>query len=203
MPFEQDLAAGIAGEIRNRVTIFMSTQDEAGDIYPRIEFAQDDFGNSIDPIRLDPGGMGGGLRTDQTVYEGDVLTFTLRGSDPQNRDLEWRVIADKTQSVVITSNGGTATLRFKLDASHVREELTVGVFMKAMGTPYHRSKLGDHRVFWYYRCRPAHPPPKRANKRYCANSSAARGIMGATLQIPVLVQHRTRADGPSASPGST
>ena len=138
----------------------MSTQDEAGDIYPRIEFAQDNFGNSIDPIRLDPGGMGGGLRTDQTVYEGDVLTFTLRGSDPQNRDLEWRVIPDKTQSVVITSNGDKATLRFKLDASHVREELTVGVFMKAMGTPYHRSKLGDHRVFWYYRCRPRASAPE-------------------------------------------
>ena len=38
------------------VTIFMSTQDEVGDIYPRIEFAQDNFGHSIDHLTVEPGG---------------------------------------------------------------------------------------------------------------------------------------------------
>jgi hypothetical protein len=70
------------------VTIFMSTQDEAGDIYPRIEFAQDNFGHSIDPFIVEPDGRGGFAHTGQIVSEGDVLTFTLRGSDPQNRDDE-------------------------------------------------------------------------------------------------------------------
>ncbi len=160
VPFEQDLAAGIAGDIRNRVTIFMSTQDEAGDIYPRIEFAQDNFGNSIDPISLESGGMGGGFRTGQIVYEGDVLTFTLRGSDPQNRDLEWQIHSNMTEPAVITSDGGTATLRLELRDVHVTEELIVGVFMKAVGTPYHRSGTNDHRVFWYYKCRPRASVPQ-------------------------------------------
>lgn len=37
LPFEQDLLAGISGQIRNQVILYMSTQDAAGDIYPRIE----------------------------------------------------------------------------------------------------------------------------------------------------------------------
>ena len=41
LPFERDLLSGIAGQIRNQVTIYMSTQDEAGDIYPRIESVTD------------------------------------------------------------------------------------------------------------------------------------------------------------------
>jgi hypothetical protein len=159
VPFERDLAAGIAGEIRNRVTIFMSTNDPAGDIYPRIEFAQDNFGNSIDPIGLESAGMGGNSRTGQVVYERDVLTFTLRGSDPQNRDLEWQIHSNRTEPAVITSDGGTATLRLELSAIHVTEELVVGVFMKATGTPYHRSGTNDHRVFWYYKCRPRESNP--------------------------------------------
>jgi hypothetical protein len=163
VPFEQDLAAGIAGEIRNRVTIFMSTNDPAGDIYPRIEFAQDNFGHSIDPIRVEPSGIGGHLETGQVVYEGDVLTFTLRGSDPQNRDLEWQIHSSGTEPAMITSDGATATLRLDLRDMHVTEELIVGVYMKAIGTPYHRSGTNDYRVFWYYKCRPRASVPQTGN----------------------------------------
>jgi hypothetical protein len=130
----------------------MSTNDPAGD--PRIEFAQDNFGNSVDPLNLDESGIGEHVMTDQIVYEGDVLTFTMRGSDPQNRDLEWQIHSNRTEPPVVTPDGATATLRLELLDMHVTEQLIVGVYMKAIGTPYHRSGTNDHRVFWYYKCRP-------------------------------------------------
>lgn len=46
--FEEDLVSGIAGQIRNQVTIYMSAQDPAGDIYPRIESVMDSFGRRIE-----------------------------------------------------------------------------------------------------------------------------------------------------------
>lgn len=35
LAFEEALLSGIAGQIRNQVTIFMSIQDPSGDYYPR------------------------------------------------------------------------------------------------------------------------------------------------------------------------
>ncbi len=39
LPFEEDLISGIAGRIRNRVTIYLSDQDPDGNYYSRIERA--------------------------------------------------------------------------------------------------------------------------------------------------------------------
>ncbi len=47
LPFEQDRLSGIAGQIRNQVTIFMSAHDPTWDIYPRIESVTDQFGRRI------------------------------------------------------------------------------------------------------------------------------------------------------------
>jgi hypothetical protein len=44
--FEKELYSGIAGQIRNQVTIYMTTQDPAGDHYPRIESVIDSYGNT-------------------------------------------------------------------------------------------------------------------------------------------------------------
>ncbi|MFE5338885.1 hypothetical protein ACFQ80_01570 [Isoptericola sp. NPDC056578] len=53
LPFEKDLLAGIAGDIENRVTIYMSSKDPAGDIYPRITAVMDSFGHQP-PRRASP-----------------------------------------------------------------------------------------------------------------------------------------------------
>lgn len=53
VPYEEDLLAGIAGQIRNQVTIFMSAQDRAGDIYPRIESVTDSIGQRIESSTVD------------------------------------------------------------------------------------------------------------------------------------------------------
>jgi hypothetical protein len=37
LSFEADLLSGIAGEVGNRVTIYMTTQDPSGEHYPRID----------------------------------------------------------------------------------------------------------------------------------------------------------------------
>ncbi|QNJ91358.1 hypothetical protein HZU40_24600 [Mycolicibacterium fluoranthenivorans] len=157
VPFEEDLVAGIAGEIRNRVTIFMSTKDPVGDIYPRIEFAQDSFGFSVDPIKATDV-VGGSVRPDLTLHPGDIVTFTCRGTDPQGRPMRWQIDGSPPFAhrvvPVIAEGGETVQLKLQLVDSDVSETITVGIFMWAEGTPYHRSQHGDHRVFFYYRCRP-------------------------------------------------
>lgn len=87
LAFEQDLMSGIAGQIRNQVTLFMSDQDDAGEIYPRIESISDSFGRRIESSVVD-GEIAGSVTTrDVIVRPGDVVTFTCVGVDPQGRDL--------------------------------------------------------------------------------------------------------------------
>ena len=46
VPFERALAEGMAGEIRNKVTIYRSALDPADRHFPRIEYVRDSFGNT-------------------------------------------------------------------------------------------------------------------------------------------------------------
>jgi hypothetical protein len=81
LPFEDDLLAGIAGEMRNRVARYTSEQDPGGQFFARIEFAMDSLGHEASPLR----GAAGSLMavTDATVYVGDQIRFTCRATDPQ------------------------------------------------------------------------------------------------------------------------
>lgn len=153
VPFERDLVAGIAGEIRNRVTIFMSTTDPAGDIYPRVEFIQDNFGNyppDLDPNRTTLDTV---CSTDLVVHEGDILTVTCRGSDPQQRDLLWTIVGSGMPAVK-SADGETIEMSYKLVEKDVRETYGLKISMAADGTKYHRTYSGDQNVIFFYHCRP-------------------------------------------------
>lgn len=77
LPFERDLMSGIAGQIRNQVTIFMSAQDEVGDIYPRIGSIMDQFGRRVESSVVD-GELAGGVSTyDVVVRPGDTVVASV------------------------------------------------------------------------------------------------------------------------------
>ncbi|GHE80209.1 hypothetical protein GCM10014715_39490 [Streptomyces spiralis] len=88
LPFEEELLSAIAGEIRNRVTIHISGKDAAGQYFPRIELVRDSFGNSTETaVQNQPQLFS--VATGTTLRPGDVVTFTCRAVDPQNRGLFW------------------------------------------------------------------------------------------------------------------
>ena len=93
LPFEEDLASGIAGYLRNRVTIYLSNQDPIGDYYSRIERIEDSFGNAFThQPGADPDVMGV-VNTTTTLRVGDQVTFRCHGTDPEGRALNWRLAA--------------------------------------------------------------------------------------------------------------
>lgn len=91
LPFEEDLASGIAGYLRNRVTIYLSNQDPVGDYYSRIERVEDNFGNAF---THQPGANPDVMEvveTPTTLRVGDQVTFRCQGTDPEGRSLTWRL----------------------------------------------------------------------------------------------------------------
>jgi Swt1-like HEPN len=82
VPFERALAEGMAGEIRNKVTIYRSGLDPADRHFPRIEYVRDSFGNApTGGSALDM------LRTGVTLYPSDEVSFEGSGWDPQDGPL--------------------------------------------------------------------------------------------------------------------
>jgi hypothetical protein len=151
LPFQRDLAAGIAGYIRNKVTIFLSTQDEHGEYFTRMESARDSFGNEVSGPMQEDGSLGGchtelTLRADQ-----DVVQFQCTGWDAQGRDLRWEVIA--RSRVVGEGVGNEVTLSWAVDTADVGGgDCTVQIRMWPEGAEYHRYPEGvsDSRAFFYY-----------------------------------------------------
>lgn len=156
LAFEQDLMSGIAGQIRNQVTLHMSAQDDAGDIYPRIESITDSFGRRIESAVVDDEAAGAIASHDVVVRPGDRVTFACTGLDPQGRRLEWRLTNPRhhdTASAVVES-GEPAQLVWIVDDGDVTETGTVQVYLQAEDAKYRRFGHYDHRAYFLYRVRP-------------------------------------------------
>lgn len=96
-----------------QVTIYMSSQDPAGDYFPRIESITDSFGNTFNGS--DPSSRNAFVSTIQTglgLRVGDTFTFDCVGTDPHGRELEWELHhSNMTQtSTVERARGQQATL---------------------------------------------------------------------------------------------
>lgn len=152
--YEQDLYSGIAGTIRNQVTIYMSTHDDAGEYYPRIDAAWDSFGNRIEGS-LDAGELAGSHRSDLILRPGDLVSFTVVATDPQDRKVEWDLHADGSPvETKIAKSGAETTFAWQVTDGSVKERSVAHFYMRVQNSPYHRAHGFDHRVFFTYTVRP-------------------------------------------------
>lgn len=154
LPFEEDLLSGIAGEIRNRVTIFMSTQAPSGEHFPRAERITDNFGNTAD-VEMMLRTSNPPVKCEQVLHIGDEIKFRCRGWDPHGRPLMWTLRLRPAASTVITeATGEEVELSWTVDASNVSNQTYAIVDLKSDG-PYHRWGEGvDGMVLFYYRVEP-------------------------------------------------
>lgn len=160
LPFEQDLLSGIAGQIRNQVTIFMSAQDPAGDIYPRIESVTDQFGRRIESSTVDGEMAGSAPGHDVVLRPGDSVTFNCVGIDPQGRGLQWR-LDSSGGGPSVTPRGRSqevTKLIWHVTNQDVNETATVQIFLSTADGKYHRYGWFDHRCWFGFRVRPPLEP---------------------------------------------
>lgn len=152
--FEQDLLSGIAGQIRNQVTIFMSEQDPVGNIYSRIETITDTFGRRIESSVVE-GELAGVEQTYNVILRpGDIVTYNCRGIDPQDRDLHWQLKANHNAVDHVTAQSGHDTvLTWHIGDRDVTESAVVEIYLSNAGR-YQRFSYFDHRAYFKYAVRP-------------------------------------------------
>lgn len=89
MPFEEQLVLGMSGELRQEITVFLS-QGGGGlepEYFARIEEVIDSFGTRHTGLST------GGVNPDSKVVlrPGDVVSFSAKAWDPEDKELSWKV----------------------------------------------------------------------------------------------------------------
>ena len=133
LPFEQALLEGIAGELRNELTLWRSSQAPDMSWYPTVESITDSLGNLI---------TSGNCRTPSRLQVGDEITFRCVGWDPQERELIWTlngmaIIGPQLDRQV----GSEVSLTWYIKPAHVAEASIVTISMMSSGE-YHREPSG-------------------------------------------------------------
>lgn len=90
-PFEEQLVLGMTGELRQDITVFLSSG--AGgperEHFARIEEIRDSFGAR--QVGKLISGWPGDLRSSNILRPGDVVSFSGRAWDPEGKPLKWRL----------------------------------------------------------------------------------------------------------------
>ncbi len=154
--FEQDLLSGVAGLVRNQVTLYMSSQDEAGEYYPRIESVTDSFGHRLEGQGPPIDEMFGGKLTGKVLHPGDRVQFTVVGTDPQDRPLRWDLttVTGTIEDSKLSTGGNPVMLEWVVGKGDVTEVAVAHIHMYAEGSEYRRFTRFDHRAYFRYIVRP-------------------------------------------------
>ncbi|WP_414122791.1 hypothetical protein [Corynebacterium nuruki] len=157
LPFEEDLLAGIAGEIRNRVTLFMSTEAPSGEHFARIEEVVDSFGNRVDGLETLKS-SNPCIVCEQVLNVGDVVKFRCRGTDPYGRGIGWNLsIMPNGHGGVDSAIGNDVELTLTVKPEYVSSRSYVLVRMVS-DAEFHRWPEGtDGLTLFYYQINPPVP----------------------------------------------
>lgn len=151
--FEVELLAGIAGQIRNQVTIYMSSQDPAGHTYPRIESITDSFGHTFTPSDLGKDeAYNAMVQFEVDVRVGDQVRFSCVATDPAGRELVWQLQhANIGYSPAYVLEGSEVEFVWEVADEHVRRRPIVVIEVAAKDARYHRFSRFDAKVDWMFR----------------------------------------------------
>lgn len=155
LPFESDLISGIAGEIRNRVTLFMSEVGPGGEYFARIEEVQDSFGNTVDGLAtLEISNPHVACR--QVLNVGDVIIFRCRGTDPYGRRLRWHVSVAPGGVPEQVVEGDDVELTWTVERKHVSSR-SYAIVRLVSDSEFHRWTEGvDGMALFFYEIVPPH-----------------------------------------------
>jgi hypothetical protein len=150
LPHERALLAGIAGEIRTKVTVYLSQQSPDSKFYPVIELVRDSFGNESVPIDSTDHDI---VSTELQLKVGQDVQFECRGWDPQGRELTWTYTSNPLARSKEIVKGNSISFTFRPNDNDVGVGCFVDITMASSGK-YHRHGKYDQQVSFHYQVEP-------------------------------------------------
>jgi hypothetical protein len=139
LPFEEHLAAGISGHLRNRIAAFRSDMNEPEKYWPTLESIVDSFGNRSQ------GSAGEFIPPGPAIPVGEVVTFRCRATDPQGATLRWTL---GSRGSTGEAEGEDVTLTWQAGPDDIGERTSVIIRLVA-DRPHHRYD-GQSDAFVYF-----------------------------------------------------
>lgn len=145
LPYEKAILEGISGEIRTKVTIYLSQQSTDSMHYPIIESIRDSFGNT--PLDLGDRPLND-VWTDIHLQVGQIINFEGRAWDPQGRELTWQwgVTFPYLEG---TTTGSEVVLSWSPTEANVGRSCSFTIALSSAGQ-YHRITGYDQLVCFHY-----------------------------------------------------
>ncbi|MCT2175890.1 hypothetical protein [Dietzia cinnamea] len=133
LPFEEHLVLGISGELRNRIAIYRNTTEESSMYYPVVDSITDNFGNHHDGV------TNAIIQTGVRMEIGETVTFVCRATDPQDRELHWRLSNNSysPDSQPDEDYGNEVTLSYTFTRTDVSEQVPLLIVLRS-SSEFHR-----------------------------------------------------------------
>ena len=143
LPHQKHRVLGIAGEIRTRLIRYRSKMETPDDYFPRLERVNDDLGNIWIPEKARV------LRTNSVLREGDIVTFTIVGSDPQGSPLLYNVLTPLRDLMGWSEE---KVISLEITNSEIMRECSVTVYIKSTTGKHHANPIPswDDKVSFVY-----------------------------------------------------
>ena len=136
LTYQKHLILGVSGEINTRITRARSLHEMGNPGYPRIHSVKDSFGNLWTP------GSPKRIKTGMALRTGDNIEFNITASDPEGRELKYRLQNLRWQSSHI--------LLLEVTRKMIGKEKVISVSIKN-DRNYHAYQSGyDDRVSFEY-----------------------------------------------------
>lgn len=135
---EKHLVIGISARIRINIAEYFSKMETKESYYPRLECVQDSYGNTwtIGEHKIKNTGL--------SLRVGDLIAFSVSGTDPCNEPLEYAVLPNAVPYKFEWKQFGDFSLA--LDASHVGNALWIAIAIRS-GREHHATcELGLGKV---------------------------------------------------------
>lgn len=150
VPFERDLILGIAGMLRNQVSIYRSKVNQSTRYYPLIESVRDNFGTELPQQQL------ANPRSPNRLEVGEVLTFTGSAFNARANGTHWKLLIMRGMPSAISppptvdgGEGDSVVFNYTVTEADVGES-RVFVVQIIGGSRYHRwSSYDDERTITY------------------------------------------------------
>lgn len=156
--FQAQLVGGVAGLIRNRVILALSSSDATGSHYPSFTLARDAFGQELTKAPSDEPFVHIVSPIEPLLHPGDRVEFEFEAVDPQGRRMTIAPALDLKPDFVFPAvtfeSGERGELVWTVEDRNVARNTFVYFRLFANDTPYHRSFKSDQRVTFTYRVDP-------------------------------------------------
>ncbi len=143
LPFEEQLASGMSGLVRNLVATYRSRMDPVSGLWPIVESITDSFGNTKTHGDLYS------FPSLAVVRVGEKVTFRCRASDPDGLQLHWDCRGTRPWQLLGQQDGHEVEFEWSVNALNIGEGTAIEIRLWSDRQHHRHGAIDEEHRFVY------------------------------------------------------